>query len=376
MQGKNNDSAKGMDVSHWQGSIDWGQVKKSGIVFAFIKATESTNYTDVDITVNFEQSKAEGVLRGAYHFARPSASDAKAQVSHFVSVLLKQTDSGDLPPVLDLEDNGGLSPEDLGAWVDAWVEELEAQIHRTPLIYVSPYFANTYLPDKLVSTPLWIANWEVSSPADVKQWSDWTFWQYSNKGSVAGIKGPVDLDVYKGTVSALREVWGPGNSAKPGHSGGSGQSSSSPSASHPMLLYGDTGIHVKDVQILLYRAGLHPGWIDGIFGPDTLQAVRDFQHQQKISMDGIVGPVTWTHLLSQTAVGRPLLQHGSRGQQVTDLQYLLSYYGTQPGAIDGIFGPLTGAAVKRFQRNVHIGVDGIVGPNTWHSLTAKLPSEK
>lgn len=369
MQTRSTQDAQGMDVSHWQGTIDWNAVKQFGIVFAFIKATEATRYVDPDFHTNFSKAKEVGIYRGAYHFARPGSSSGEAQAQYFLSVLSQQADFGELPPVLDLEDNGGLTPQELSAWVNAWAAKVATVVSKTPILYVSPYFANTYLDSSLTTLTLWVANWDVVRPQDMSQWQDWVFWQYTSKGSVNGIVGDVDLDVYAGTAEALRSRFAatPPTDTSP-HPG-------TETHSPPQLVQGDTGLEVTKLQMILYQAHLHPGPIDGIFGPETLAAVRNFQQQHHIAVDGIVGPVTWSFLTHQSIVPRPTLARGASGQEVKDLQYLLNYWGMRPGAVDGIFGPNTLGAVRRFQARVRIAQDGIVGPITWRHLLASLPAK-
>jgi N-acetylmuramoyl-L-alanine amidase len=137
---------------------------------------------------------------------------------------------------------------------------------------------------------------------------------------------------------------------------------------------GDRGSAVKKAQKLLKVLGYYGGNIDGIFGPKTKSAVRSFQHDQKIQVDGIIGPVTSKHLQQATEPadqynldaivpypGR-YIEHGSRGKDVKRVQRAV---GVRP---DGIYGPVTEAAVKDYQRRHDLTVDGIVGPATWNVM--------
>ena len=110
---------EGIDVSHWQGTIDWTQVAAAGKQFAYIKASESTDFVDPLYVQNRAQARAAGLYVGAYHFAQPSttAGDAVAEADHFIDVAAPT--KGDLLPVLDLERSGGLSSGALTAWVQA-----------------------------------------------------------------------------------------------------------------------------------------------------------------------------------------------------------------------------------------------------------------
>lgn len=130
----------------------------------------------------------------------------------------------------------------------------------------------------------------------------------------------------------------------------------------PLVVQGNTGERVIALQNLLNQrigAGLV---VDGIFGPKTNAAVRNFQASRHILVDGKVGNQTWPLLIIQ-------VQRGSRGPAVSAVQHNLRFaYGFTSLAVDGIFGPQTQAAVQSFQARFHIGVDGIVGPITWNTL--------
>jgi N-acetylmuramoyl-L-alanine amidase len=140
---------------------------------------------------------------------------------------------------------------------------------------------------------------------------------------------------------------------------------------------GDRGPAVKKAQKLLKALGYYGGNIDEIFGPKTKSAVRSFQHDQKIQVDGIIGPVTGKHLQQATEKAKPAdqynldaiipypgryIEHGSRGKDVKRVQRAV---GVRP---DGIYGPVTKAAIKAYQRRHGLAVDGIVGPETWNMM--------
>ncbi|QQE80092.1 GH25 family lysozyme [Alicyclobacillus sp. SO9] len=367
MQSRSNADAYGIDVSHWQGDIDWAKVRQSGITFAYIKATEGTGYTDPQFTANFKNSEAAGIVRGAYHFARPSESSGTTQADFFVRTLQQQNAKGELPPVLDLEDTGGKSKFALTDWVNQFVAGVKAKTGTNPVIYVSPSFASSSLTSSISSLLLWVADWGVSRPNSFNGWSQWTFWQYSSQGSISGVAGNVDLDVYAGTPGSLHQRFG----SVP--SGGSSSSSGTKIANLPTLLEGDSGIYVKDLQLLLYKTGQHPNGVTGIFDANTNISVQAFQKDAGISIDGIAGPQTWSHLVEHPVSGRPALQLWSAGQEVTDLQYLLQYRQENPGPIDGLFGPVTEAAVTDFQSKTHQKATGTADMTTWKNLIEVLP---
>jgi peptidoglycan hydrolase-like protein with peptidoglycan-binding domain len=137
----------------------------------------------------------------------------------------------------------------------------------------------------------------------------------------------------------------------------------------PTLRRGSTGPDVRRLQrILVMIKVLDYTQIDGIFGPKTEAAVRSFQQGEGLTVDGVVGPATWGAL--PPAPNTPQLARGARGAAVTALQNGLKTFGgagsaTDPGPIDGDFGPRTESAVRAYQGDHSIGVDGIVGDRTW-----------
>ena len=201
-RGKKVPRSEGIDVSHWQGTIDWPRVAGAGKKFVFLKASEGRNYTDPTYAGNRQAAKAAGLRTGAYHFARPEtvAGDAVGEAQVFVAAAKLQ--SGDLRPVLDIEVNGGLGVAALQAWVRTWLDEVYRLTGQRAIVYTSPNFWRTSMGDtqsiaQAGYTTLWIAHWGASSPTvPAGNWAGygWSFWQYSSTGRVSGISGDVDLD--------------------------------------------------------------------------------------------------------------------------------------------------------------------------------------
>jgi GH25 family lysozyme M1 (1,4-beta-N-acetylmuramidase) len=211
--------AKGIDVSNWNGSINWQKVAHAGYRFAFGKATEGTKFVDGTYATNRNGSENAGLAFGAYHFARPAgANDAAAtasaiaQADHFLSVADPQP--GELPPVLDLEKTGNLKPSRLVSWTQAWVDEIYARTGIEPLIYSSPAFWKSYLSDSTTIAAsgalLWIAHWTKASaptlPAENWNGGGWTFWQWTNCVSVPGIAHCTDGDRMNGADPTILEI--------------------------------------------------------------------------------------------------------------------------------------------------------------------------
>jgi len=193
-------NAQGIDVSHFQGAVDWHAVRQAGKSFAFAKATDGVTYTDPQFAANWAGIKAAGLVRGAYHFFEPT-DDAASQAEHFLATV--ELEPGDMPPVLDVERNTGVTSAQLWEGVAAWLEEVAAKTGRLPMIYVAPGFWNSNSPDlSLVKYPLWLADYAVQ-PTLPHGWSAWRFWQYSQTGAVEGLHGQFDLDEFNGTAEQM-----------------------------------------------------------------------------------------------------------------------------------------------------------------------------
>ncbi|WJH33363.1 glycoside hydrolase family 25 protein [Paenibacillus sp. CC-CFT747] len=206
MQNRTEEMARGIDVSHHQGRIDWPKVQSSGISFAFMKATEGSTFKDPRFVRNAAEAAETGIAIGAYHFMRAkSPEEAAREAEHFVRTLEEAgSERFTLPPVLDVETNdGGLKPAQLSLLCRTWLERVQDALGKTPLLYTYLHFARTALDDTLSDFPLWFAYYNESCPPDCGGWTRWSFWQHSDKGTVPGISGPVDLNFYEGTVADL-----------------------------------------------------------------------------------------------------------------------------------------------------------------------------
>jgi lysozyme len=204
--------AVGIDVSHWQGTIRWRRVAADGVKFVFAKATEAQGFVDPQYARNRERATAAGILFSAYHFARPDRTykDAVREADHFVRTA--RLTGQHLLPVLDLESTGGLSPRRLFRWVQAWVRRVESRLGVKPIIYTGFYFWR----DNMRNTQwfakngnrIWVAHWHVANPRiPAANWAGrgWSVWQRTNCGRVAGIRGCVDVDLYRaGDIGRLR----------------------------------------------------------------------------------------------------------------------------------------------------------------------------
>ena len=194
----------GIDVSHYQGDIDWKAVKNTEkqqhpISFAFMKATEGGDYKDSKFAENFRQAGEMGLIRGAYHFYNPN-TDPIRQADFFISQVKLQR--GDLAPVLDIE----RKPHDkakLHADLKKFLNRLELHYGVRPIIYTSYKYKLRYLDTPEFETyPFWIAHYYVST---LSYQGPWRFWQHTDYGTVPGIDTNVDLNVFNGTWEELKQ---------------------------------------------------------------------------------------------------------------------------------------------------------------------------
>ena len=197
----------GIDISHYQGDIDWGTLQNATIEgkplgFIMIKATEGSSRMDENFNDNFYQAREYGFIRGAYHFWS-NKSSARDQAYYF----LKQVhlEKGDLPPVLDIEHKPkDKSVEDFQRDVLTWLHIVEDKYHVKPIIYTYYKFKKNYLSDqRFNSYPYWIAHYYVDK---VEYKGKWKFWQHTDVGRLPGIKGYVDFNIYNGSYYDLQQL--------------------------------------------------------------------------------------------------------------------------------------------------------------------------
>ena len=196
-------TVRGIDISHYQDEIDWerlrnARLQNSPISFIYVKATEGTDIIDENFNQNFFNAKKNNILRGAYHFYSPKSS-AEKQARFFCKIV--QLEESDLPPVLDVERIGNLTPEQLCREVRTWMRIVEKHYGVKPMLYASHKFRLSYLQTTdLDAYPFWIAHYNVDS---LMYKGPWHFWQHTDAGRVDGIKGKVDVNLYNGTYEDL-----------------------------------------------------------------------------------------------------------------------------------------------------------------------------
>ena len=189
----------GIDVSHHQSYVDWTMIAAQDIDFAFIKATEGHTFVDTLYCHNWDALQRERILRGAYHFFRPTL-DAAIQAQNFISSVLLQP--GDLPPVIDAEVLDEASSAQLRSQLRIWVDLVTAHYGTPPILYTNVNFYNDHLAGHFDELPLWLARYHGDAPVTSDDRA-WQFWQYGNRGQLHGVDGDVDFNVFSGSYSQL-----------------------------------------------------------------------------------------------------------------------------------------------------------------------------
>ena len=194
---------RGIDVSHYQADIDWQQLRQAQLQgaplsFIFVKATEGTDIIDENFNQNFYNARKNNIVRGAYHFFS-TRTPARNQARFFCKIV--QLEDEDLPPVLDVEHIGDMTPEKLRSEVHAWMDIVERHYGVTPILYTSYKFKTSYLNTRDFDRyPYWIAHYYVDSLIYKGAWS---FWQHTDAGRIDGIRGYVDVNVFNGSYDDL-----------------------------------------------------------------------------------------------------------------------------------------------------------------------------
>ena len=205
----------GIDVSAWNGQIDWPEVASAGVKFAWVKITEGQTHVNRAWQRRYEGAENSGIAVGAYHFARPDfnkydtpEADAQAEFKHFRDTLdaVGGIKSGNLIPAIDLE--AGMKTDDQynADWYLEWLRLTEEEWGVKGIVYTARWAWNLYMRnaseesrDKFLEYPVWWANYIRQQPLvgpeeELRNWKRWDVWQYTGWGSCPGIKGRVDLN--------------------------------------------------------------------------------------------------------------------------------------------------------------------------------------
>lgn len=204
----------GVDVSSYQGNPTWTSVKSAGFSFAYAKATEGDNLVDGSYAYNMAHIAAAGLKMGSYHFCDPIDDTYQQDAAYFLKTAKAYINSCNMPPMLDVEDTPGdaalstMGGTALTAWVVGWCQTIKDSTGITPVIYTDGSYA-ALMQAGATKYGLWIATVSGSptiGPTSTGSWSTWEFNQYSWTGTVSGISGQVDEDVFNGNAAAFAAI--------------------------------------------------------------------------------------------------------------------------------------------------------------------------
>jgi lysozyme len=292
----------GIDVSHHNGEVDWFAVAGSEVRFGYAKATDGHSFVDPQFGRNWAQMREAGLLRGAYHFARPG-EDPEVQAVHFVSVV--GTPSWEeLPPALDLEVDGRRSGPDILEWTVAFLQRAEALLGRSFAMYTGGLWRRRLAPlapATFGTRLLWTARYGSAEPVVPAPWTRWDIWQFTDGQSgrvqpIPGVRGLVDCDRFRGELAELQALAAqPATPAPPGPPPPVVVDAQPPWPGR-FFVYPHqptiTGSDVRSWQTQMRDRGLvvTP---DGIYGPESKRGCVAFQRMAGLDPNGIVDRSTW-----------------------------------------------------------------------------------
>jgi lysozyme len=202
-----NYTVHGIDVSSYQGKINWQKVKNMHegdvhIKFAFIKATEGVLMTDPYFQRNWREAPKAGIICGAYHYFLPQKSGLWQ--AKFMLQTVK-TEKGDLPMVVDVEKLYRTTPEKMRVQLTLFINQIETKTGVKPIIYTNLSFYRDYLQGYFDEYPLWIAHY-YQPKLNISTKTNWQFWQHSDKARINGINQKVDMSIFRGDSTELEKL--------------------------------------------------------------------------------------------------------------------------------------------------------------------------
>lgn len=193
------DTLPGMDVSVYQGSIDFSAAAEGGIQVVYIRSSYGETGVDSYLTQHYRGAKTAGLSLGFYHYMDATTVEgARRQALHFASLI--RDFSADCRPVMDYETFGDMTPDQITAVGVAFLETLEAELGQTPMVYSDSYSVQNHFSSALARWPLWVAEYGVDRPNIAPYWNTWAGWQYTDQGRVSGVSGNVDRDWFTSAV--------------------------------------------------------------------------------------------------------------------------------------------------------------------------------
>lgn len=299
------DRVFGIDVSHYQGNVNWELVAGGRTQFAIAKATEGSTLVDQSFARNWKGIQEAGLFRGAYHYAHPGG-DPETQAAFFASVV-GPLGFRDLPPALDLETADNHPADYVQDWTRRFLTKANALFGRKLLVYSGQFWRETLKNPKddfFGEHALWLPAYQAESKIKIPaSWQAWTFWQYSDGTwnqpvTVPGVSR-CDQNWFNGNLDQLQQRCSgavPAVETEP---------QSEPGNSWPGIHFvwprapAISGTAVKRWQARMITRGFNLDG-DGVYGPQSKSACLAFQRDQGLVADGIVGRVTWAATFAGT----------------------------------------------------------------------------
>lgn len=315
---------KGIDISAWQKDMD---ISKIVADFIIVKATEGNGYINTYYEKQLQQAIDLGKKVGIYHFARNSKNSVDSEIDYFLKYALKY--KGVAIPILDWEDTDTSNV----TWAKQWLDKVSEAFNCKAWIYMSSISSeNRHNWSEVANAgyPLWVAqykdygidyNYDMSNAGNkpnVKHWSNYIMWQWTSVGKLDGYSGNLDCNVFYGDISDWNNLLGNKEENTPSNE-----------IIYLIVKSGSRGNLIKILQEKLIAKGYScgPDGIDGIFGMDTLNAVKQLQKDARIAVDGVVGKDTWAILNSDFV--RP--NKKSNEEIANEIMYKVNYGGWGTG---------------------------------------------
>lgn len=376
---------KGVDLSVFNGDVDFNRMKKSGVQFAMLRAGYGRELSQKDsrFEENYRKALEVGMPVGAYWYSYAKDPDgARREADTCAQVIAGKRFA--YPIAFDLEDASlrNLGRETLTNNVMAFCCRLEELGYFAMLYANLDWLRNRLIYERIGRFSIWLAQWGVERPTYAHPVG---IWQYTSDGVVPGSSARTDLDLSYRDYPALIQSLGLNGFGKPGP-GPEPEPEPGPVPEYPEPDYpvrrGDHNDGVRWVQQKLAQLGydIGPYGVDGWFGDATERAVKRLQETNGLTADGVVGPATRAVLNGRNPYDEPQgnLYFGSSGEGVRWVQWALRQqgYNIDGTGIDGVYGVSTRDAVVRFQRDNGLFPDGITGVNTRAALNGRNPFDE
>lgn len=200
---RHNDMLFGIDISHYQGPILWDSINlmydEFPVDFVFVRSTMGVDGVDARFEQNYKQARSFQFIRGAYHYYRPN-ENSEDQANNFIKNT--KLEPGDFPPILDIEElPKKQSMDSLKAGLKKWLDIVEKHYKTKPILYSGEHFYTNHLKEDFSEYEVWVANYNFFVE-DLKP--EWMMWQFTEKGTVPGIRTKVDVNIFNGSKNDLR----------------------------------------------------------------------------------------------------------------------------------------------------------------------------